>query len=560
MPKKNPNKNKASIDKRKFSIDNSTDNKIDNKKRKIITDSEEEKEEGKEEGKEEENEGEKEIKKNEIKYPKDFSSDLSVSTDKTEENIKKGKGKRKKNKSVTKDINKKNVKGKQKRYSTSIKEIKKEKKKDDSKEKKKKGKNKNMKEDIEMRDDTHNNEILLNEKYFLPCRKKEQEIIYNYIKKGLETNGNYNSLYIAGMPGTGKTACVKKVIEALKEENAENEENKPFNDIFLSGTEFPFINNMYRRIHNEIFDLKKRKKKLKYIQRLDRFFRDRDSMSVVNLKDPSKSHILLIVDEIDYLINKNQNLLYNIFNWTTYEYSKLIVLSISNTLDLPEHLLPKVRSRMGNNKLMFKPYNKDELIEIIESKGIDYQKFSSDSIKLCCMKVSAINGDLRRTFQILLRAKELFNLECKRKTKYKKIEKNFIIQACDDLFNSKIKKVIESLQLCEKIVICAILSKIKDENNNRINLGDIYEKMDIFFEKYNEKSKKMKLELNWEEYKSIIYNLYRLELLNFGDRDKSNFIENSVTIKFYVDEFVIACDNDKELKPVLNYLTDLISS
>ena len=49
-------------------------------------------------------------------------------------------------------------------------------------------------------------------------------------------------------------------------------------------------------------------------------------MSVVNLKDPSKSHILLIVDEIDFLINKNQNLLFNIFNWTTYENSKLIVI------------------------------------------------------------------------------------------------------------------------------------------------------------------------------------------------------------------------------------------
>ena len=108
--------------------------------------------------------------------------------------------------------------------------------------------------------------------------------------------------------------------------------------------------------------------------------------------------------------------------------------------------MPKIRSRMGNNNLMFKPYNKDELIEIIESKGIDYQKFSADSIKLCCMKVSAINGDLRRTFQILLRAKELFNLECTGQTKYKKIEKNFIIQACDDLFDSKVKKVIESLR------------------------------------------------------------------------------------------------------------------
>ena len=546
MPKKKPDKNKAPINKRKFS----TDNKIDDKRRKIITDSEEEEE--------------KEIdKKNEINYPKDYDSNISISTDKTEEKVKKGKKEKNSTKSVTKDINKKNEKRKQKRNSTSIKETKKEDMKylenndEDSKEKKKKGKHRNIKEDIEMRDDTHKNEI---EKYFLPCRKTEQEIIYNYITKGLETNGNYTSLYIAGMPGTGKTACVKKVIETLKEEISENKGNKPFNDIFLSGTEFPFINNMYKRIHNEIFDLKKKRRKIKYIQRLDNFFRNRDSISVVNLRDPSKSHILLIVDEIDFLINKNQNLLYNIFNWTTYENSKLIVISISNTLDLPEHLLPKIRSRMGNNKLMFKPYNKDELIEIIESKGIDYEKFSADSIKLCCMKVSAINGDLRRTFQILLRAKELFNIECKRKTKYKKIEKNFIIQACDDLFNSKIKKVIESIQLCEKIVICTILFKLKDENNNKVNLGDIYDKIDIFFEKYNEKSKKMKLELNWEEFKSIIYNLYRLELLTFSNKDKSNFIENQISIKFYVDEFVIACDKDKELKPVLNYLTDLISS
>ena len=65
------------------------------------------------------------------------------------------------------------------------------------------------------------------------------------------------------MPGTGKTACVQKVIEALKGEISENQENKPFNDIFLSGTEFPYINNMYRRIHNEIFELKKKKKKNK---------------------------------------------------------------------------------------------------------------------------------------------------------------------------------------------------------------------------------------------------------------------------------------------------------
>ena len=41
---------------------------------------------------------------------------------------------------------------------------------------------------------------------YLPCRKDEQDKIYNYIKKGLQTNGNYSSLYIAGMPGTGSKA------------------------------------------------------------------------------------------------------------------------------------------------------------------------------------------------------------------------------------------------------------------------------------------------------------------------------------------------------------------
>ena len=37
-------------------------------------------------------------------------------------------------------------------------------------------------------------------------------------------------------------------------------------------------------------------------------------------------------------------------------------------------------------------------------------------------------------------------------------------------------------------------------------------------------------------------------------------MENCVTIKFYVEEFVIACDKDENLKPVLNYLTNFISA
>lgn len=404
---------------------------------------------------------------------------------------------------------------------------------------------------------------------YLPCREKEQEMIYDYIKKGLFTNGNYNSLYIAGMPGTGKTACVKTVINIIESEllqnnkkllkkNSKNKYIPPFTKLFICGTEFPTISNVFKTIYKFIFSNRKRQSNKKYTQLLNKFFSNRNSVDVAYLNDPSNSHIILVIDEIDFLINKSKNLLYNIFNWTTYEGSKLIVISISNTLDLPNKLSQKIKSRMGNNKIMFKPYNKDELITILKSKGVEYEKFTQDALRLSCMKVAAINGDLRRIIQILQRAKEIYKLS-RKKNKDGKIDKNFIIKACDDLFNSKFTKVMESLQISEKIIICAVLSKYKDVNENKVKVGDLYDKKDIFINKYNESSVKNNLTIYWEEYKKIIYNLIRLQLLSFCEKPNNNFMDNYITIKFYTDEFIKACDNDNELKPVLDYLINLIS-
>jgi Cdc6-like AAA superfamily ATPase len=217
---------------------------------------------------------------------------------------------------------------------------------------------------------------------------------------------------------------------------------------------------------------------------------------------------------------------------------------------------------MGNNKMMFKPYNKDELITIIKSKGIEFKNFTQDAIKLSCMKVAAINGDLRRIIQILTRAKEIYNLEGKKSTN-KNIDKNYILNACEDLFNSKLTKIFHSLQISEKIIICAILSAIKDINDNRIKISVLYDKKDILINKYNENLKqdnKNKLSIYWDEYQKIIYNLMRIQLISFCEKNKANFMENSITIKFYTDEFINACSEDEDLKPVLDYLTNLIST
>ena len=538
MHNNNSDKNKASIKKTKLNCE-----KIKKKVRypKVITDTESE---------------DFESKNDNISYNE-------ISSEKTDiEEKKENKRKFRNAKSTKKMVNKSKLEVK--KSITVIKEPKRKKLYEEEnydnniyKKKLRKRKNVEKKElDIDMNENSQNNKEIITD--FLPCREQEQEQIKNYIKEGLEINGNYNSLYIAGMPGTGKTACVKRVIKILENE-FKGKENMFFTTLFLCGTEYPFINKIYKTIYQFIFSNKRKIRKKRYALLINNFFCDRNKANICHLNDPSNSHIILVIDEIDFLINKNQTFLYNLFNWSSYENSKLIIITISNTLDFPNRLLPKIQSRMGKNKIMFKPYNKDQLSTIIESKGIDFNHFSPDAIKLCCMKVSAINGDLRRTIQILLRAKELYNMDIISKSKKKKIEKNYILKACEDLFNSKLKKVMISLQICEKIILCSILFSIKDVNNNKVNIGHLYEKIDMFFGKYNDANKKEEIELYWEEYKKIIYNLIRLQLISFCDSESKNFMENYITIKFYVDEFVNACDGDKDLKPVLNYLTDIIS-
>ena len=406
---------------------------------------------------------------------------------------------------------------------------------------------------------------------YLPCRKDEQDKIYNYIKQGLQTNGNYNSLYIAGMPGTGKTASVKTIINILESEVKEAQKKKndktleengiiPFRTLFLSGINYPNLSNVFKIIYRFIFNKEKDKMNIKnYIFRLDNFFSHRKKYNKnKTLIDPTNSHILLIIDEVDILINTSQNLLYNIFNWTTYDYSRLIVITISNTLDLPNRLLPKIQSRMGSNIIMFKPYNKDELRIIIQDRGIDLKLFSEDAIRLSCVKVAAINGDLRRVFHIFLKAKEINSLNNYKKKNKELVSKYDILNAWDELYSSNISKIISSLHIFEKIIIATILSTIKEQNHTKINLGDLYDKKDIFIQKYNESSEN-EFEITWEEYKKIIYNLIQLKLVNYGDVPKSNFIENNIVIKFYIDEFVMACESNEDFKPVLDYLTQLVN-
>jgi len=50
---------------------------------------------------------------------------------------------------------------------------------------------------------------------------------------------------------------------------------------------------------------------------------------------------LLVLDEIDQLDSKYQEVLYSMFGWTALPDSRIILIGIANSLDLTDRILPR---------------------------------------------------------------------------------------------------------------------------------------------------------------------------------------------------------------------------
>lgn len=78
--------------------------------------------------------------------------------------------------------------------------------------------------------------------------------------------------------------------------------------------------------------------------------------------------------------------LYNLFHWPGLANSRLVVIGIANTMDLPERLLPKIKSRMGP-RISFAPYTYTQLQEIITARLGGLQVFEKQALEFLSRKV-----------------------------------------------------------------------------------------------------------------------------------------------------------------------------
>ncbi|XWS28297.1 hypothetical protein CRYUN_Cryun25bG0055700 [Craigia yunnanensis] len=234
----------------------------------------------------------------------------------------------------------------------------------------------------------------------LPCRNKEMEEITTFIKGAIcDDQCLGRCLYIHGVPGTGKTMSVLAVMRNIKAE-VDAGSIRPYCFVEVNGLKLASPESIYRVIYEALTGHRVSWKKA--LQLLNERFSDGKKIGKENDRP-----CILLIDELDLLVTRNQSVLYNILDWPTKPYSKLIVIGIANTMDLPEKLLPRISSRMGIQRLCFGPYNYQQLQEIVSSrlKGID--AFEKQAVEFASRKVAAISGDARRALEICRRAAEI---------------------------------------------------------------------------------------------------------------------------------------------------------
>ncbi|XP_001861388.2 origin recognition complex subunit 1 [Culex quinquefasciatus] len=282
----------------------------------------------------------------------------------------------------------------------------------------------------------------------LPCREKEYSEIYNFLEgKIIDSCGG--CMYVSGVPGTGKTATTTAVIRSLQV-LAQEEEIPTFEFVEINGMRLTEPRQAYVHIYRQLTG-----KTLAWEQAynlLDKRF---------TTKAPRRVTTVLLVDELDILCNRRQDVVYNLLNWPTVPSAQLVVITIANTMDLPERLLMgKISSRLGLTRLTFQPYNFRQLQEIVMARLTGTSAFDAEAVQLVARKVAAVSGDARRALDICRRATELAEEQSRKVDKFVSVSMGHVQKALGEMIASAKVQTIKCCSRMEQLFLQAVTAEV----------------------------------------------------------------------------------------------------
>ncbi len=298
-------------------------------------------------------------------------------------------------------------------------------------------------------------------------RDRQMQEIAKYMTPSLKGERGRN-LFVYGKTGTGKTSCIKSVIEKIK--------NLPISKARISYINCRVYNSRYRILHKIVSDYLPLYAKRGY-GIVDIYER------VISWIEEDGKILVVVLDEID-VVKDLDDLIYTLTRANSdIKAGGITIVGISNKVSFKEVLDPRSLSTLDENELAFPPYNSTELAQIIRERVIEgFRKGVVDqaAVNLAAALAAKDSGDARLALKIITRAGELSE-----EKGLVLVTTNEVTEAAKYAEEEIAYEVINTLPEHQKLIVYAIAllslqgsryKRLSDSGDVYLFSGDIYDK------------------------------------------------------------------------------------
>jgi len=268
-----------------------------------------------------------------------------------------------------------------------------------------------------------------------------------------------SNVFIYGGIGCGKTVTIKYILEQLSKIS-----NGTYKTVYInckmkkvSDTEYRILSQILKE-----FDVIVPETGIATNILYKRFF-----------EEASKQNIILVFDEIDCLVNKiGDEFLYNI----SRSDSNISIVGITNNIYFAEKIDPRVRSSLAEEEIIFRPYNAQQLKDIISLRVAEafYDNTIDDSVVNKCAALAAQeHGDARRALDLIRVAGEISE-----RSGQTTITESQLDVAKERINTDKLTEIVRSQPRHSQLVLESMISLKKTNKGQwvdiRILTSDIY--------------------------------------------------------------------------------------
>lgn len=285
-----------------------------------------------------------------------------------------------------------------------------------------------------------------------------------------------SNVLVYGKTGTGKTATVKYLMNEL--ESAGNEISRKIEVIHLNcevvNTKYRVLATLANELRDRILEKKPNTKDLPEEIPMTGWPTDQVYSVLLEILDSEEQIVIILLDEIDKLISKGaDDVLYVLTRLNTdLSKAKTGVVGISNDLNFVPQLDPRIVSSLGEEEVIFPPYNAPQLEDILRKRakiGFEDDVLEDSVIRLCAAHAARKHGDARQALDLLRNAGELAEQE-----RAERVTSEHVTEAFHKVERDKMEEAIKTLPEQSKIVLLSALL-LQERRARKIGTGDVYD-------------------------------------------------------------------------------------